>query len=315
LVAAIWLQLAAVWTTSLVAADPQTNGKTPAAADKHAQSSIPISTDSFDSNGVKIHYVTAGEGEPVVLIHGFTADWARNWKLPGVFDALARHYKVIAVDNRGHGQSGKPHDPARYGTEMVEDVVRLLDHLKIDKAHVVGYSMGGFITDKLLTVHPERVISATLGGAGWAKENDERMNFIDELAESLDAGKGITPLILRLVPAGQPKPSDEQIQTINGMIMLTNDQKALAAVIRGMKKLSVTETALKKNRVPTLALIGELDPLKAGVDDLSKVMPDLKVVVIEGADHMSAFNKPQFVEALEDFLAEHSREPAAAVGK
>src|SRR5579883_1762190 len=96
---------------------------------------------SFDSNGVKIHYTVEGKGEPVLLIHGFAANADFNWRQPGVIKALAENYKVIALDNRGHGQSGKPHDIAKYGEEMAEDAVRLLDHLGIKKAHIVGYSM------------------------------------------------------------------------------------------------------------------------------------------------------------------------------
>src|SRR5262245_60178433 len=101
---------------------------------------------SFDSNGVKIRYTDQGKGEPVLLIHGFGANAEMQWALPGVVKDLAKDYRVIAYDNRGHGKSDKPHDPKKYGAEMVEDAVRLLDHLKIKKAHVVGYSMGAIIT-------------------------------------------------------------------------------------------------------------------------------------------------------------------------
>ena len=92
----------------------------------------PVAVDSFfDSNGVKIHYTVQGKGEPVLLIHGFTASIPLQWGLPGITAALAKNYQVIAFDNRGHGRSGKPHDPKQYGKEMVEDAVRLLDHLHI----------------------------------------------------------------------------------------------------------------------------------------------------------------------------------------
>jgi len=270
----------------------------------------------FDSDGVKIHYVVEGEGEPVLLIHGFAANIQMQWGVSGVIKELAKEYKVIAIDNRGHGRSGKPHDPKQYGLKMVEDSVRLLDHLKIKKAHVVGYSMGGFITNKLIATHPDRVVSATLGGAGWERPDDDRLKFMNELATSLETGKGIGPLIVRLTPANIAKPTDDQIAGINGMLMLTNDQKALGAVIRGMIEFAVTADTLRANKVPTLALIGEVDPLKAGVDELAPVMSNLKVVVIEGADHMSAFTKPKFLGELKPFLAEHSakndKTPAAA---
>jgi pimeloyl-ACP methyl ester carboxylesterase len=266
----------------------------------------------FDSDGVKIHYVVEGQGEPVILVHGFTASIPVQWQLPGIFSKLAQDYQVIALDNRGHGKSDKPHDPKDYGPKMADDVVRLMDHLKLDKAHVVGYSMGGFMTDYLVSKYPDRLITATLGGAGWMQTGDERMAFISELADSLDNGKGIRPLIERLTPADRPKPTDEQVNAINQMLMLTNDAQALAACIRAMPALAVTEASLRANRVPTLAIIGEKDPLKEGVDELQACMSNLKVVVIEGADHLTTFTQPKFIGALRDFLGSHAASAAAA---
>jgi len=270
----------------------------------------------FDSNGVKIHYIVEGQGEPVVLIHGFTASIPMQWGLPGIIGKLNKDYQVIALDNRGHGRSDKPHDPQMYGPEMINDVIRLMDHLKIEKAHIIGYSMGGFMTGYLMATHPNRVITATLGGAGWAKADDERLSFMNELADSLDAGKGIGPLIEHLTPAGRPKPTDEQIQFFNNMVTMNNDAKALAACIRGMKGMAVSEEQLKANKIPTLALIGEVDPLKAGVDDLEGRLPNLRIEVIKGADHMTAFTNPKFIGELKEFLAAHStaKVPAAAAG-
>lgn len=270
---------------------------------------------SFDSDGVKIHYIEKGEGEPVILIHGFTASAAMNWQQPGVFDAVAKHYRAIALDNRGHGRSDKPHDPEAYGVEMVRDVLRLMDHLEIDRAHLVGYSMGGFITNKLLSMHPERVISATLGGAGWSQENDSRLDFVEELATSLEQGKGIGPLLIRLTPPGQPVPTEEQIAGVNPMLALVNDMKALGCVARGLLELHVPEQALRDNQVPVLALIGDLDPLKESVDDMDGVMANLRVVVLEGADHMNTFREPLFVETLLSFLAECSAAQPVAAGE
>lgn len=268
----------------------------------------------FDSNGVKIHYVTEGQGEPVVLIHGFTASVPVQWQLPGIFSRLAKEYQVIAIDNRGHGKSDKPHDPAKYGPEMVGDVIRLLDHLKIDKAHIVGYSMGGFMTGYLISKHPERVISATLGGAGWEQAEDPRLTFIEDLAKSLETGEGIRPLIMQLNPPGAPAPSEEQISSINQMVMLMNDPKALAACIRGIRGLSVAKEKLEANQVPTLCIIGDKDPLKAGVDEMEKHMANLTVCVVPGADHMTAFTQPKFINDLKAHLAAHSltKVPAAA---
>src|SRR5262249_40340605 len=202
------------------------------AAGLHAQE------DRFDSNGVKLRYSVVGEGEPVVLIHGFSVNPQIQWDLPGITKGLAKEYKVITLDNRGHGRSGKPHDPGKYGVEMVEDVVRLLDHLKIQKAHVVGYSMGAFITLKMLTTHPDRLRTATLGGAGRRRHED--LGFLDVLANALDKND-FGPLVLRLNPEGRPKPTEQEIKQLSLYLTAMNDTKALAASIRGLKGLVVTD--------------------------------------------------------------------------
>src|SRR5471032_2406661 len=101
---------------------------------------IEIADQYFDSNGVKIRYIDVGQGEPIVLIHAFGATLDLNWRRPGIVAALSKDYRVVALDCRGHGQSDKPHDAASYGAHMAGDVVNLLDHLTISKAHLVGYS-------------------------------------------------------------------------------------------------------------------------------------------------------------------------------
>src|SRR5262249_1021602 len=134
-----------------------------------AAGTLPASAERFNSDGVQIHYTVTGEGEPVILIHGLCSSAKRNWELPGITAVLAKRYQVIPVDCRGHGQSDKPEAEGEYGAKMVEDVVQLMDHLHIEKARVVGYSMGGIITMKLTVMHPERVRLAVLGGMGWYK--------------------------------------------------------------------------------------------------------------------------------------------------
>lgn len=264
----------------------------------------------FKSSGVKLCYYDVGEGEPVVLLHGFTINSQVNWELSGIVPKLRNDFRVVALDVRGHGGSEKPHDPNKYGAEMIEDVVRLLDHLRIQRAHIVGYSMGGFITNRLLATHPDRLITATLGGAGWGRVED-KPPFLDDLAESLEKGKGISPLLIALTPPGQRPPSEEQLKFANQMLLLTNDQRALAALIRGMPAFAIPRESLEKNKLPVLALIGDRDPFKAGVDAMNGVMPHLKVVVIPGADHMQTFYSPLFVKSLHDFLSAHRLQPVS----
>ena len=265
----------------------------------------------FDSNGVKIHYLVRGRGEPVLLIHGFALNVQVQWGSPGIMRALAKEYRVIALDNRGHGKSDRPHDPRQYGMEMVEDAVRLLDHLKIDRAHVVGYSLGARIACRLLVTYPARLLTATLGGGGGIPQGDAP-RYYEAVAQSLEGGKGFGPLIEALTPAGKPKPTPWQIKQTNRFLEAGNDTRALAAVARGMKDLAVADDRLKANQVPTLALIGEIDPLRKGVAELAGRLANLHVVVIVGADHVTAFSRPQFVSELKAFLARHRRRDRSA---
>jgi len=175
----------------------------------------------FNSAGVRIHYTIDGKGEPVILIHGYAVSIASNWGTPGIIKGLSDGYQVIAIDNRGHGQSDKPHDVDSYGNKMVDDVIRLMDHLKLKKAHVVGYSMGGLLTE-------------ALGGAGWSDPNDHSQEqLLNQLADSLEQGKGIGPLIVALNPVGAPLPTAQAIETTNEFFLASNDPLALAAVARG----------------------------------------------------------------------------------
>ncbi|MBI1784987.1 alpha/beta hydrolase [Candidatus Sumerlaeota bacterium] len=261
----------------------------------------------FDSDGVKIHYTVMGQGEPVLLIHGYTVNIAFQWVAPGIMRALAAKYQVIAIDNRGHGSSDKPYDPAEYGAKMAEDQIRLLDHLKIEKAHIVGYSMGGFITMKLLATHPERFLSATLGGSGWMRETEKQKEFSETLAASLEEGRGLGPLLGRVTSNAGAPVDEERVKSFNAVVMAMNDPKALAACIRGMKGLWVTEEEIRRNTVPALALIGEFDDLKETVDPLAGMMPHLEIVVIENTNHMTSYGKPKFIATLLDFLGKHGR--------
>jgi pimeloyl-ACP methyl ester carboxylesterase len=263
----------------------------------------------FDSKGVRIHYSTQGKGEPVVLIHGVTVSFPLQWVLPGIASSLAKKYKVIGIDCRGHGRSGKPHDPKAYGCEMAEDVIRLLDHLKIPKAHVVGYSMGGFIALNLLANHPDRLLSATAGAAGSGQKVETA--FLEDAAAAFDRGKGMGLLLRRLNAVGYEMPTAAQIETSNRLMLLVNDPKAIAAVMRGMKGLAFPLEKLKANKVPVLALIGEFDPLKAGVDAMRGQVANLSVVVLPDADHMNAFAVPAFTQNLLDFLSKNGNGMAA----
>jgi len=221
-----------------------------------------------------------------------------------IFSELAKQYRVIALDCRGHGKSDKPHDPKLYGQEMVEDVARLLDHLRIEKAHVVGYSMGAAIAGHLLVTHPERLRSVTLGGGVPSFERSKEELALEELAaKSLEEGKGIAPVIIAGAPPGTLKPSQELADAISRMIIGSQDQKALGASVRGGIDLQVTEDQLKANRIPVLAVYGSRD-LETMQNRLKRVATLLKarVEVIEGGDHVGTYGIPEFLNTVETFI-------------
>jgi pimeloyl-ACP methyl ester carboxylesterase len=258
---------------------------------------------TFDSNGVPIHYRDWGAGKPVVLIHGFAMN-ASRWEGAGVPQKLAEAgYRALVIDCRGHGLSGKPHDPKAYGAEMARDVVRLLDHLKIEKADIVGYSMGGFVAGKVRELHPERLRSFVIGGSGWYQKGDYAIANLKgtDIAESLEK-TGDFKLMLRTFEANRVPPvSEEQIAERNARMLEGNDPKALAAVMRGWETFAVPEESLKANTVPALAIIGSEDPIKPKTDRLKAVMKGLDVRIIEGADH-GALAHPSFVQEVVHFL-------------
>jgi pimeloyl-ACP methyl ester carboxylesterase len=264
----------------------------------------------FDSNGVKIRYVEQGTGEPVLLIHGYTRSIESNWVDPGVFQNLARDHHVIAFDLRGHGRSDKPHDPAAYGGEIVQDALRLLDHLGIKQAHFVGYSLGGAIVAKLVTTHPERFITATLGGhsgfRNWRPEFDENAK---KTAAELESDVPFRSLVISMTPSDEPKLSDEEIRARSAALAAENDVKALAAYQRGgSRELNPTDAETAAIKIPVLGVMGSLDGGVRYMTQLQTLLPSVKVVIIEGATHAgnrSAVRRPEFVNAIHEFIAAH----------
>ncbi len=263
----------------------------------------------FDSSGVRIHYAVEGEGTPVVLVHGLGVDLGLNWVRSGVFHELSKHYRVVALDLRGHGLSDKPHEADKYGTELVEDVVRLMDHLNIQKAHIVGYSMGGFIVLKMAAMHPERMLSVAPCGAGWSANPDKDLAFMKLLGDAVERGEGYGTLLERLQPVGKPV-SAARIRLGSAMMSMRNDPKAVAAMLHSVDALRVDEASLRNNKVPALSLIGARDPLKPLADQMCAVMANIEEAVVPEANHFTTLSKPECLIALESFLAEHS--PAAA---
>jgi len=262
----------------------------------------------FTSNGVRIRYVDQGTGEPVVLVHGYTNDIERNWFETGVFPNFVKDHRVIALDLRGHGKSDKPHDPKAYA-ELGQDVLRLLDHLNIVRAHIVGYSLGGIITAKLLTTNPDRFITVALiaasGRRSWSAQ-DERS--AEATAADLEGGVPYRSLILVTAPTDRPLPTEEAIRMSSQALVRNNDPLAHAALTRARRELVVTDSQMAAVQVPALVIVGTADPAAEGVKTLEAVWPTLQVVTVEGATHWGdrgILTRPEFLASLRQFIAAH----------
>jgi len=262
----------------------------------------------FDADGVRLFYRVEGSGVPVVLVHGYGVNADLNWQRSGVVRALRKDYQVITLDVRGHGRSDKPHDPAAYGVETVRDVIRLLDHLGIPKAHVVGYSMGGFITIKLTTLYPDRLISAVPCASGWEQPDGDKLKILEQLTESLDRNQSYEPLLRFLEPVPPPAWKIKLIDFLMGAI---NDGEAMSALMKRFLDLAVTEEELHNNRVPVLSIVGTRDPLGGGVKGMTEHMAHHEAVYIEGGDHLTTILNRKYMQSLKAFLAKNSMEGQA----
>lgn len=246
---------------------------------------------SFNNNDVEIAYLDEGEGEPIVLIHGFASTKEVNWVSPGWVSTLTRAgRRVIALDNRGHGQSGKLYDPADYHTtRMAEDVQALLEHLKIARADVMGYSMGARITAFLALKDPERVRSAILGGLG--------IRLVD--------GVGLPESIAVALEA----PSLAEVTDTMGRMFRAfadqtkSDRRALAACIRGSRQV-LSKEEVAQIKAPTLIAVGTADPIAGSPHDLARLIPGARALDIPGRDHMLAVGDKVYKAGVLEFLAQ-----------
>ena len=262
----------------------------------------------FDSGGVRLRFVEHGSGPAIVLMHGYTGTADRHFIANGVFANLAQDHRVIALDLRGHGKSGKPHEPAAYGEEMARDVVRLLDHLKIQRAHLLGYSLGAMVAAKAAALHPERLITVNYIASLPLRTTDTYMDkFAADSVKELESDLPFKSLMVNLQAPGSKPPTDDEVRKAVAPLVATNDVKALAALWRGYKALAVSPEQLKGVKVPSIVITGSEDISAAGVPDLNKTQPQIRTVVVPGAQHggpEGVMRRPEFMTALRDFLSE-----------
>jgi pimeloyl-ACP methyl ester carboxylesterase len=258
--------------------------------------STPSESAFFDSDGVKIHYETWGKGYPILLVHGFAASIAINWVAPGWVDALLPVRRVVAMDCRGHGLSGKPHEAAAYdGYKMEADVLNLMEHLGIGKADLFGYSMGSFVALGLLAHHPHRFSSVMLGGAGNVLEGlpPKAGQAISEALSADDAAsvKDPTGLAFRLFASADRN----------------NDLKALAACA-GNPAPPIPASAFVDVDIPVLIVKGSDDDVTGDVGKTAETIPGARLLMIPGRDHLTVVGDQRFKGEVVTFLRQHSTE-------
>lgn len=245
----------------------------------------------FRHDTVEIAFLDQGEGEPIVLVHGFASNASVNWVHPGWFNTLTTAgRRVIALDNRGHGASSKFYDPAAYHLpKMAEDVHALLDHLDLPRADIMGYSMGARIAAFLALAHPSRIRRLVLGGMGSNLVG--AAGIPGNVAEALEA-----PALAAV--------SDDRGRMFRAFAEQTkSDLRALAACIRGSSQ-NLTRDDLAQIRMPTLIAVGSEDTVAGPAQELAVLLPAGEALDIPGRDHMLAVGDRVFKQGVLTFLSE-----------
>lgn len=249
----------------------------------------------FDSDGVAIAFIDVpaegGSGDPVLLIHGFASNHAVNWvNTLWVRTLTQAGYRVVALDNRGHGESQKLYDPDAYGSDlMAQDARRLLDHLGIARADVMGYSMGARIGATLALDEPRRVRSLLLGGLGLHLV--EGKGLPSGISEALEA------------PPGTPAPNPTAVAFRTFAEQTRSDLRALAACMRGSRQ-TLSRAEVAQIEVPTLVTVGSLDTVAGSGPALAVLMPNATALDLPNRDHSTAVGDKGHRQGVLAFLAE-----------
>jgi pimeloyl-ACP methyl ester carboxylesterase len=248
---------------------------------------------TFNSSGLTIAYddlFGPGQGRPMILVHGFTSNRQENWQRLGWYGALERkRIRTIALDLRGHGESAKPHDPAMYGREnMAGDVLALMNHLDVPRAHIIGFSLGSRVALAAALKAPDRFATLTLGGVGdkLFERREMQGNPMAEAMETADPESIKEPMLKSFRQF-----ADDQKE----------DRLALAALTRSNDPV-YTKADVEKLPVPVLAIAGARDELAGDPMALAAAFPDGRGVVVPGVDHFSIIGHALFKASVFDFL-------------
>jgi pimeloyl-ACP methyl ester carboxylesterase len=248
----------------------------------------------FSSDGVHIAFVDVApeggdRGEPILLIHGFASNHRVNWINPRWAETLAKTgRRVVAFDNRGHGASQKLYAPAEYRSDlMARDAANLLASLKIQRADVMGYSMGARIGSFLALGRPDLVRSLILGGLG------------DRLVHGAGLPAGIAEAMEAPSLDGLADPTQRMFRAFAEQTK--SDRRALAACIRGSRQ-SLTPAGVARILAPTLIAVGTRDPIAGDPRKLAAMMWNAEVLDIPGRDHNVAVGDRTYKAGVLQFL-------------
>lgn len=244
---------------------------------------------SFISDDVEIAYMDEGQGDPILLIHGFASNLNVNWVDTGwVKTLVGAGRRVIALDNRGHGNSEKLYDLEAYEAPlMADDAKRLLDHLEISQADIMGYSMGARITAFLTMAHPAHVRSAIFAGLGY--------NMVRGIG-------GAGPIAAALEADSINDVVSDTARTFRAFAESTkSDLKALATCIRA-SRTQITAEDLSRINKPVLIAVGTKDVVAGPAQPLADIIPGAQVLDIENRDHMRAVGDPIYKQGVLEFL-------------
>jgi pimeloyl-ACP methyl ester carboxylesterase len=246
---------------------------------------------SFHHGAVEIAYLDEGEGDPIFLVHGFASSKNVNWVYPGWVSELRKDgRRVIALDNRGHGESSKLYDPAEYDiATMASDVIALMDHLGIPRADIMGYSLGSRMAAVLAHNEPQRLRSAILGGIGIG------------LIEGGGPGENVA---IALEAPSLEDVTDPVGRTFRAFADQTrSDRGALAACLRGSRRLMTRQEAADID-VPVLIAVGSNDEIAGSAEALGRIIPGSQVLAIPNRDHMRAVGDKVYKTGVIDFLSQ-----------
>lgn len=246
----------------------------------------------FHHDGFDLAYSDEGAGEPVLLIHGFASSAKVNWISTGWAGFLREGgFRVIALDNRGHGQSSKSYDEADYAPGlMAGDAMALMTRLGVAEFHVIGYSMGARIAAFLAIANPDAVKSLTLGGLGMG------------LVEGVGGWDPIKSALLSETPETITDPRGRAFRKFADQTK--SDRRALAACIARSRELPPLEK-LASLKTPVLIAVGTKDDIAGSPHGLAALMPRAQAFDIKDRDHMMAVGDRTFKARALAFLQAH----------